>query len=77
MNFQIGKSGTGRAAIADMGLSLGYKLNDKSIIGVGASYKMGYGSIQKIRITHEGVGLRSFIDWKLKKNFFSSAAAMS
>jgi Skp family chaperone for outer membrane proteins len=65
MNFQIGKSGTGRSAIADMGLSLGYKLNDKSIIGVGASYKMGYGSIQKIRITHEGVGLRSFVDWKL------------
>jgi Skp family chaperone for outer membrane proteins len=72
MNFQIGKSGTGRSAIADMGLSLGYKLNDKSVIGVGASYKMGYGSIQKIRITHEGVGLRSFIDWKLKKNFFIS-----
>ncbi len=71
-NFQIGKSGTGRTAIADIGLSLGYKLNDKSIIGVGVSYKMGYGSIQKIKITHEGIGLRSFIDYKLKKNFFIS-----
>jgi Skp family chaperone for outer membrane proteins len=71
-NFTIGKSGTGRAAVIDMGLSLGYKLNDKSIIGVGASYKMGYGSIQKIRITNEGIGLRSFIDWKIKKQFFVS-----
>lgn len=71
-NFTIGKNGTGRVAVIDMGLSLGYKLNDKSVIGVGASYKMGYGSVQKIRITHEGVGLRSFVDWKLKKNFFVS-----
>jgi len=72
MNFTVGKGGTGRVAVIDMGLSLGYKLNDKSIIGVGASYKMGYGTIQKIRITNEGIGLRSFIDYKLKKNFFIS-----
>jgi len=72
INFQMGKSGTGRTAIADMGLSIGYKLNDKSVLGVGISYKAGYGSIQKIRFTNEGIGLRSFIDYKLKKNFFIS-----
>ena len=33
---------------------------------------MGYGNISQIRITHEGLGLRSFIDWKLKKQFFVS-----
>ena len=48
----------------DIGLSLGYKLNDKSVAGLGATYKLGMGSIQHIRFTHQGVGLRSFIDWK-------------
>ena len=31
---------------------------------------MGLGSINKIIITNEGIGLRSFMDWKLKKQFF-------
>jgi hypothetical protein len=50
--------------------TIGYKLNDKSIMGLGLSYQAGLGSIQKIEITHEGIGLRSFIDWKLKKQIF-------
>ncbi|MBC7383685.1 MAG: hypothetical protein H7296_11955, partial [Bacteroidia bacterium] len=53
-------------------LSVGYKLNDKSTTGIGVAYKMGYGSIQNFKISHEGIGLRSFIDWKLKKQFFVS-----
>jgi hypothetical protein len=53
-----------------LGLSVGYKLNDKSIIGIGASYKIGWGSSWKnISITNQGVGLRSFIDWQLKGAF--------
>lgn len=55
----------------DLGLSLGYKLNDKSIIGVGASYKLGLGrGWNHIKFTNEGAGLRSFVDWKLKKSFW-------
>lgn len=57
-------------ARANIGFSVGYKLNDKSVIGVGASYKMGLGSLQHIKVTHEGIGIRSFIDWKLKKQFY-------
>ena len=71
-NFQFGKNNNLVPTTADLGLSLGYKLNDKSVIGIGASYKMGLGSIQRISITHNGIGLRSFIDWKLKKQFFVS-----
>lgn len=58
--------------IANIGVSVGYKLNDKSVIGIGVNYKMGLGNIQRIRITHQGLGFRSFIDWKLKKQFFVS-----
>ena len=57
---------------ADIGLSLGYKLNDKSVIGLGISYKLGMGSIQHIKFSHEGIGLRSYIDWQLKKQFYLS-----
>jgi hypothetical protein len=71
-NLQFAKNNSLVPTTADIGLSLGYKLNDKSVIGLGASYKMGLGSIQHISITHQGLGLRSFVDWKLKKQFFIS-----
>lgn len=57
---------------ADIGLSIGYKLNNHSVVGFGTSYKAGLGSIEKIKVSHEGIGLRSFMDWKLKKQFFVS-----
>jgi hypothetical protein len=58
---------------SDIGLSLGYKLNDKSVMGVGASYKLGLGrGWNNIQFSNEGVGLRSFIDYKIKGSFFIS-----
>ncbi len=71
-DFQPVKSSSLLPGATNIGLSIGYKINDKSVAGVGASYKLGMGSIQKIKFTHEGLGLRSFIDWKLKKQFFVS-----
>jgi hypothetical protein len=57
----------------DLGVSVGYKLTGKSTIGVGASYKMGWGNdIQHIHLTNQGMGLRSFLDIKLKGSFFAS-----
>jgi hypothetical protein len=58
---------------SDIGLSLGYKLNNKSVIGVGASYKMGLGTgWNNIRLSNEGVGIRSFIDYKIRGSLFIS-----
>ncbi|MES2849442.1 MAG: hypothetical protein V4685_10330 [Bacteroidota bacterium] len=71
-NLQFSKSNDIIPSGTDLALGIGYKLNDKSTIGVGASYKLGIGSISKIRFTNEGMGLRIFIDWKLKKQFFIS-----
>lgn len=71
-NFQFGKDNSLMPTTADIAMSAGYKLNDKSVIGIGASYKLGLGSIQRIRFTNEGIGLRSFLDWKLKKQFYVS-----
>ena len=72
-NFQTAQSNYFFATTTDLGLSVGYKLNDKSSIGVGASYKMGWGkNIRHISISHEGVGLRSYLDMKLKGSFYAS-----
>lgn len=58
---------------SDIGLSLGYRLNDKSIVGIGASYKLGWGSNwNNIKISSQGVGLRSFLDWKIKGSVYVS-----
>lgn len=58
---------------SDLGLSLGYKLNNKSTLGLGASYKLGWGNNwSNLRISHQGIGLRSYLDWKLKGSFYFS-----
>ncbi|MGE9310826.1 hypothetical protein ACLOAU_04250 [Niabella sp. CJ426] len=70
-DFQSQRSNGYFPTTSDIGLSAGYKLNDKSVIGIGASYKIGWGqNIQNIRITHQGIGLRSFVDWKIKGGFW-------
>lgn len=72
-NIQSQKANGYFPVTTDLGLSMGYKLNDKSILGVGLSYKMGLGKdIRHIRVTHQGVGLRSFADWQIKGSFWLS-----
>lgn len=57
----------------DLGVSLGYKVNDKSTIGVGASYKVGWGSdIGHVSVSSQGAGLRSFVDVQMKKSLYAS-----
>lgn len=72
-NLQSQPSSNWFPSTTDIGLSVGYKLTDKSIVGIGASYKVGWGrDIQHIAITHQGVGLRSFVDVKLKGSFYAA-----
>lgn len=60
-------------ATMDIGLSLGYKIKRSGVTGAGVSYKLGVGkSWNNIRMTHEGIGLRSFLDWKLKGSYYLS-----
>lgn len=67
-DFQFGKSVRYLPATAALAVKLGYKLNDKSSIGTGASYVMGLGSGWKnIRFSTQGIGLRTYLTWKLKK----------
>jgi len=72
-NIQSDQSSYFFPTTTDLGLSVGYKLNDKSTIGVGASYKIGWGKdVRHIIITQQGMGLRSYLDIKLKGSFYAS-----
>ncbi|HVZ55570.1 MAG TPA: hypothetical protein VG870_02835, partial [Chitinophagaceae bacterium] len=72
-NFQTLRSTSLFPVTSDLGLSIGFKPNDRSILGIGASYKVGWGhSFRNIRVTNQGAGLRSFVDWKIRGNFWLS-----
>jgi len=72
-NMQTQKASGYFPVTSDIGLSLGYKLNDKSIIGIGTSYKLGWGSgWDNIKLSNEGIGIRSYLDIKLKGTFWVS-----
>jgi hypothetical protein len=71
-DVQFVKSNNLLPSAANIGLGVGYKLNDKGALGTGISYKMGMGSIQHIAFTSQGIGLRSYMDWKIKKQLYAS-----
>lgn len=72
-NVQSQKANGYFPVTSDIGLSAAYKLNDQSIIGIGGAYKLGLGrNIRNINISHQGAGIRSFIDWKIKGSFWVS-----
>lgn len=72
-NLQTQKAHNYFPNTSDIGLSLGYKLNDKSVIGVGASYKMGLGNgWRNIRLSSEGAGIRSYVDYQCKGSIWLS-----
>lgn len=72
-NIQSAKSSYFFPTTTDLAMSVGYKINDKSTVGVGASYKMGWGKdIRNINITSEGMGVRSFVDMKIKGSFYAT-----
>jgi uncharacterized membrane-anchored protein YhcB (DUF1043 family) len=72
-NFQTTRDNYAFPTVTDIGLSLGYRLGTSNVVGVGGSYKIGWGNgIQHIALSSQGAGLRSFIDIKIKGNLFAS-----
>lgn len=73
-NLQSTKSNAWLPSATQVGLSAGYKLNDRSAIGIGVAGSLGWGkSINHIIVSYEGVGARSYCDWKIKGSFWLSA----
>jgi len=56
--------------VTDIGVSLGYKLSGSSVVGIGGSFKLGWGSgIQHISLSGQGASMRSFLDIRIKGSF--------
>jgi hypothetical protein len=73
-NFQTTHNSYYFPTTLDLGLSLAYRLGHSNNIGIGASYKLGAGNgINDIALTSNGVGLRSFLNVKVKGSFFATA----
>jgi hypothetical protein len=73
-NLQSTRSNNWLPSATQIGVSAGYKLNDRSVIGVGMAGSIGWGkNIRHIAVSYEGVSARSYADWKLKGSFWLSA----
>ncbi|WP_233259983.1 hypothetical protein [Chitinophaga sp. S165] len=70
-NIQFQKSSRYFPTTSDIAGQIGYMFHKNGSVGIGASYKLGLGSgWDHIAISHQGLGLRSFADWKVKGTIF-------
>lgn len=70
-NIQFQKSNRYFPTTSDIAGQIGYRFHKNGTAGIGMSYKLGLGTgWDHIAISHQGVGLRSFVDWKLKGTFY-------
>jgi hypothetical protein len=73
VNLQSTPSSYFFPATTDIGVSLGYKLNEKNRIGIGASYKIGWaGNLSHIQVSSQGASVRSFLDISTGGSWFVS-----
>ncbi len=73
INMQTTKANWYFPSTTDIGLSIGYKIFKGNVIGIGGSYKIGWGTnIREVRLTSQGMSLRSFVDIQVKKSFIIS-----
>lgn len=72
-NIQSQRANSLLPATSDLTMTAGYKLNDKSTIGVGLGYKLGWGrGLDNIKFSNQGFSIRSFADVKLKGSIWIS-----
>ncbi|MFT3747571.1 MAG: hypothetical protein QM768_04615 [Agriterribacter sp.] len=77
-NFQTQRATNYFPVTTDVALTAGYKLTDKSIIGIGLSGKIGWGKDWKqVRLTAEGIGFRTYTEWKAPDLFKTGSRFMA
>lgn len=70
-NIQFQRSTRYFPTTTDIAGQIAYKFHKNGSAGVGISYKLGMGTgWNDISFSHEGIGLRSIVDWKMKGTFF-------
>ena len=72
-NIQNSRGNNFLPSSSEIGLSAGFRINDRSVIGIGGSYRISLkGKLNNLTVTQDGIGLRSYLDWKLKGSFYIS-----
>jgi hypothetical protein len=72
-NIQSTSSSLLIPAYSDIALTIGYKVNDRFVTGIGVSYKIGWGQpFTHVNISGLGAGLRSYINWRIKNSWWLS-----
>jgi len=70
-NMQFARSTQFYPTTSDIAGQVAYKFHKNGTAGVGAAYKLGMGTgFDNIRFSSQGMGLRSFLDWKLKSTLY-------
>lgn len=71
VNIQFENAGGYLPTISNLAGQIAYKFSDKGTAGLGAAFKLGWGSdIRKINLTPQGFGLRSFLDYRLRNSLY-------
>ncbi|MBW8687679.1 hypothetical protein [Chitinophaga rhizophila] len=70
-NVQFQRSGRIIPVVAEIAGQLGYRFHRNGSAGMGLAYKAGLGNgWNEIALSREGIGLRAFVDWRLRNTFF-------
>ena len=77
-DFQTQRSNYYYPVRTDLGVMLGYKINDKTTILAGVSGRVGWGkSWKEIRLSAEGFGFRTSAEWKAPDLFKTGSRFMA
>lgn len=75
-NMQFSKADNYFPTTSDIAAQVAYKFSKKGSAGVGLAFKLGWGSnIRKIRFTAQGLGIRTFIDYKIHGTLYINGGA--
>lgn len=70
-NIQFQRNTSYYPTTSDIAAQVGYKFHKNGSAGLGLAYKLGLGQgWNHVVFTHQGIGLRSFADWKIKGTFY-------
>jgi hypothetical protein len=70
VNFQTSQTTYWYPTTSNLGVSLGYQLGHGNVAGIGMAYKLGLGNgFQHMALSSQGLGLRSFLQVKVKKTW--------
>ena len=74
LNIQNNRGNGLLPAASDLGLSAGFRPNDKFVTGFGLSGRIGWGkNLREIALSYEGVSGRFYSEYKLKGSFHAAA----